>query len=727
MSSSLSTIGEEQHYTFTLGSASLLYLDSFTSSTSLNWSLNGPSGEVIDGQSFTSGNQVLALASGSYTLSVDGAGEATGSYSFLLDTVSNLAAAITPDTAKSGRLDPAGESHVYQFTVTAGDKYSFDSQSWSGSSAARWKLVDPYGNILFDETLSTDVGTLHFHEGGTYSVIIEGDEADSGTPGYTVEVISQGTDTSSPAPLDLSQVVSGNISASLEQDTFTFTLGSGGLYYFDAISDNGPVRWSLTGSTSGSVVTNRTFTTSNANDVADGDAILDLAADTYTLTIDADTGVTGDYAFQLSALSAVATALTSGVGATAAFNSHATQIYSFSATANDRLHLTMGDWTGSLDALWRVVDSTGSVVTSDSLGSGAGNVTLTAGGTYYLLIEGDSAETVLNRELDFEIELEAMTQTAALALGTLVMDSITTAGDTHEYTFTGTAGDTLLLDFDSAATTDHQIRLRGPNGEVLLTTNYSSSNVVTQISSLTLEETGSYQLVVSAENSSTGAYEFQLSVKSDLLLDHDVSGALDGVDAREVFQFSGLAGQTVQLRMDVWGNAADFAKTAARLSTVGAVEDGYNAIDVGLELLNLRDHASKHVILITDEDRDPHNSSETYSTIKSQLEALGITLHSVVNATIDTTNSTEDALGIDGTGTTASAFFADGEGGYSREDSGGVNFTNESGTTEADYIDLTFDITGSTGTVWDLNQLRAGAMWGHPSRPLSHSLKPLWM
>ncbi|MCA9039548.1 MAG: hypothetical protein KDA65_04295, partial [Planctomycetaceae bacterium] len=531
VSSSLSTIGEEEHYTFTLGSAALLYLDSFTDSTSLNWSLTGPGGNVIESQAFTSGNQVLSLASGSYTLSVDGAGEANGSFSFLLESISSLASTITPDTAESDTLNPAGKSHVYQFTVTAGDKYSFDSQSWSGSSAARWKLVDPYGNILFDETLSSDVGTIHFHEGGTYSLLIEGDEADSGTPGYTVEVISQGTDTSSPAPLDLSQVVSGNISASLEQDTFTFTLGSGGLYYFDAITDNGPVRWSLSGSTSGSVVTNRTFASSNANDVADGDVILDLAADTYTLTIDADTGVTGDYAFQLSELSTVATALTSGVGATAAFTSRSSQVYSFSATANDRFHLTMEEWGGASDALWRVVDSSGGVVTSGALGAGTGNVTLTAGGAYYLLIEGDSAETVLNRALDFEIELEAMTQTAALTLGSLVMDSISTAGDTHEYTFTGTAGETLLLDFDSAATTDHQILLRSPSGEVLLTTNYSSSNVVTQISSLTLEETGGYQLVVSAENSSTGAYEFQLSVKSDLVLDHDVAGELDGVSA----------------------------------------------------------------------------------------------------------------------------------------------------------------------------------------------------
>ncbi|MEZ6048635.1 MAG: hypothetical protein R3C11_24270 [Planctomycetaceae bacterium] len=408
-SSSLSSAGEQEHYTFTLGAAALLYLDSITAATNLNWSLTGPNGNVIESQAFNGGNQVLSLAGGSYTLTVDGTGEATGSYSFLLDTLSNLASTITPDTAKSGTLDPAGESHVYQFSVTAGDKYSFDSQSWSGSSAARWKLVDPYGNILFDELLSADVGTMHFHEGGTYSLVLEGDEADSGTPGYTFNVVSQGSDTSDPAPLALAQIISGNISTSGEQDDFTFTLASAGLFYLDALNDNGPVRWSLTGSTSGTVVTNRTFASSNANGVANADAVLSLAADTYTLTIDAETGVTGDYAFSLLDLSGVATALTSGVGATATFMSHETRVYSFSASANDRLHLTMDDWTGSTEARWRVVDSSGSVVTSGLPGEGVGAVTLTAGGTYYLLVEGDLAETVLNSELDLMIELKAIT------------------------------------------------------------------------------------------------------------------------------------------------------------------------------------------------------------------------------------------------------------------------------------------------------------------------------
>ncbi|MEZ6048636.1 MAG: hypothetical protein R3C11_24275 [Planctomycetaceae bacterium] len=293
-------------------------------------------------------------------------------------------------------------------------------------------------------------------------------------------------------------------------------------------------------------------------------------------------------------------------------------------------------------------------------------------------------------------------------MGSLTSGTLSTAGDTHEYTFAGTAGETLLLDFNSAATTDHQITLRGPQGEILLTTNYSSTNVANQISNLMLNVTGTYQLVVSAENSSTGTYEFQMTVRDGLLMHHDVAGTLDTVSSREVFKFSGLAGQNVQIKMDVWGDAADLSYAAGRLSTLGGTEDGYNALDVSLELLDLRENASKHVILITDEDRDNHNTGLSISSIDALLESMDITLHSVVNATIDTTGQSENALGIDGTATTSNAFFADGSGGYTSEESNGVDFVNAFVNTEAHYIDLTFNVADHAGTVWDLNQLRAG-------------------
>ncbi|MCA9078376.1 MAG: putative Ig domain-containing protein [Planctomycetaceae bacterium] len=711
---SITTSGEQQHYTFTLAADDLLQLDSLTDATDLVWSLTGPAGTVIDGQTFADGNQVLPLAAGSYTLSVDGVEDATGSFSFRLNDLSAVATSITPDTAETETLDPASESHVYSLAVAAGDKFSFDSQSWNGSAAGRWKLVDPNGYVLFDEALSDDHGTRELHVSGTYFLLIEGDDADTGTPQYTVEVVTE----TGAAPFALNQATSGEIAVASEQDTYNFTLASSAQLYFDALTNNSAIRWSLTDS-SGTVVNQRAFTASNANGVADADVVLDLAADTYTLTIDADTGVTGHYGFRLLDLATAATAITSGAVTSSRLNSSAqTNVYSITATAGDRLHLQSLTWDGTADARWRLVDNSGTVVENGSLSEGAGAVTLTAGGTYTLLMEGDSADGVLVREVQFQVDLESVVSTQALTLGAQTTGTVSTAGDLHEYTFDGTAGQQLLVDFSDADTTDHFLRLRGPQGDILIDVSHDSSNVSNQVTTLTLTETGTYQLVAGAATSQTGDFTFQVSVRDDIVMDGDATGSLDTVGAREVHSFSGLAGQTVQLRLDPWGNAADLAFAAERLSTVGGTEDGYNAIELAVDLLQFREDASKHVILITDEDRKVGSgSSATLSGVETRLQNAGITWHSIVNSTIDTVadnpnvGETDHALGIEGDATNSLAFFVDGTGGYDVVQSGGVTFnsTGDASQTESEYIDPTFD---RNGTVWDLNQLRAGGSTG---------------
>src|SRR5262249_12274532 len=143
-------------YSFTLGSASLLYFDSLTNNGNLNWTLAGPAGTAVSNRSFTGSdgfgvfaNPALSVPAGDYTLTVSGS--ASGNYSFRLGDF-RQATPLTPGTPVSGSLSPANETDLYQFTASAGDRFFFDSQARSGALGASWRLLDPFGNIVFNNT-----------------------------------------------------------------------------------------------------------------------------------------------------------------------------------------------------------------------------------------------------------------------------------------------------------------------------------------------------------------------------------------------------------------------------------------------------------------------------------------------------------------------------------------------------------------------------------------------
>ncbi|QDT46981.1 tRNA(Glu)-specific nuclease WapA precursor [Symmachiella dynata] len=718
-SGSISKAGEADEYTFTLTGDELLAFDSQTDDGDLAWTLSeATAGTVIADVPLDASDIVLRLGVGTYTLSIDPPGDATGSYDFqILDLAS--ATSLTVDSTESGNLNPASSTAAYKFTAAAGDKYSFDAISWAGSAAAHWRLIDPFGNELFGAAIGNDVPTLHVHAAGDYTLLLEGAIDDStSNPAFSFEVVDEGSDTSDPAPLALNQVVSGVISASLEEDEYTFTLGSAALVSFDSLTGRDDMYWSLADG-GGTIVNSRALDAADASGVSNANAVLSLSSGTYTLTIDADSGITGDYAFAVLDLSS-ATTITVGSDVTGAIAaSHRTAVYEFTAGAGDQFGFQSVNWAGDADATWRLVNSSGTVLTSGELGASTGLFELTAGGTYTLLVEGTLDDTPVTRPYAFQIELLELSSTSSLSATN--SGSISSAGDLHAFTFSATAGESYFVDFADAATTDHYLSIRNAAGVEVARVAYDSAAQPNSVMTFTVAESGTYTVVVGADNSSTGSFEFRL-IELDgnnlTAIDADTAGDFTASGERDVFHFEGAAGREVNLRIDAWGTAAQMSAASGRLIDNGGTEDGYDAIDEALQHLRFRDNAATHFILITDEDRDNTSPNLTYNDIFNDLDTAGYTLHSIVNMQVDTTNQTENALGIDGAGTSNSAYYADGSGGYTSETSGGVAFTrystpvfdyNNNITTEADYIDLAFDLEGTT---WDLHQLRAGGLTG---------------
>src|SRR5262249_32474108 len=152
----------------------------------------------------------------------------------------------------------ASETDLYRFDAQAGNPFFFDIQARSGAPGAIWRLISPYGTLLFNtnSSFNTDIDTLTLPQTGTYTLLVEGSITDTGSGTYTFNAQRV---VDSPAPMTLGSTVSGTIGAPGGGGVYTFILPADARLYFDAQTNTSNLTWSLTGPV-GTPVSNRAFT-----------------------------------------------------------------------------------------------------------------------------------------------------------------------------------------------------------------------------------------------------------------------------------------------------------------------------------------------------------------------------------------------------------------------------------------------------------------------------------
>src|SRR5205085_7484547 len=138
--------------------------------------INARGFSAYDSTSFT-GSSVLKLMAGASALPVARPRDTSRA---CLCRLSDLAAVtpLTPGTPVASDLTPSNETDLYRFSAAAGDSYYFARVSGSGGSGSDfWRLIDPYGNVLFGTSLGTDGGRLTLSATGSYTVLVEGSVA----------------------------------------------------------------------------------------------------------------------------------------------------------------------------------------------------------------------------------------------------------------------------------------------------------------------------------------------------------------------------------------------------------------------------------------------------------------------------------------------------------------------------------------------------------------------
>lgn len=180
----LEQVGQTRRYGFTLDTERRLYLDNFTHRSDLTWRLSGPTVDIGGGfQGADSNNSyhLLRLPAGTYTVTVDANGTATGYYAFrFLDAAG--ARLITRDTRIDTRLVPGAEAQIFQFDASAGDRVYLDALAYEGQAPV-WRLLDPTGaQVLGINAMNTAVDVTTLPRSGRYTLIVE-DYTASGQPG----------------------------------------------------------------------------------------------------------------------------------------------------------------------------------------------------------------------------------------------------------------------------------------------------------------------------------------------------------------------------------------------------------------------------------------------------------------------------------------------------------------------------------------------------------------
>src|SRR3546814_3317090 len=95
-------------------------------------------------------------------------------YTTLFRSLSNLAGAtpLAMGSAVTADLTPANSTAAYKFAANAGERFFFDALS--AVNGVRWRLIDPSGNLVFNQTTLTDNDGQLLDYTGTYTLLIEG-------------------------------------------------------------------------------------------------------------------------------------------------------------------------------------------------------------------------------------------------------------------------------------------------------------------------------------------------------------------------------------------------------------------------------------------------------------------------------------------------------------------------------------------------------------------------
>ncbi|MCP9934861.1 cadherin-like domain-containing protein [Cyanobium sp. Candia 9D4] len=526
VSGSITELGEQDIYTFSGTAGQRLFFDATVNNTrSILATLRSPSGTTLSFLDADSDGSLITLTEpGTYQLIVEGqvgVANSTGDYDFKLIDASN-APLITLGTAITGTLSPGRESDFYRISGTAGQRLTFDSLA--AATGANWRLFDPNNVTVAGSSVGAGTDFTAFLDAtGTYLLQIDGSSASDVSYNFNVT----GTiDPPPAAPTAFPFSQSGTVSGSPVD--FTITAAAGKLLYVDSLDpDFDSVSLQILDQGNA----NTAIYSANAGSDSGGGFALPRSG-SYTVRING----TGDYNFRILDLSANATPLTLGAASSGPLAAAATQIFSFSGSAGQRLYFdALEEDNDSLNLVLLRPDGS-SVLSSSGEADSFPTFSLSETGAYHLLLVNNATTAA-----DFNFALRDVAAATALPFDTVTNGSLSPGQETDLFRFTGTAGQRLVFDSQTAGFPNATWRVIGPANQSV-----ANQNISTDLE-LNLTADGTYVLAIDGSSTTTVNYGFSLITPSTtttaLSLNSPVSSSLSEMGERDIYTFTGTAGQ----------------------------------------------------------------------------------------------------------------------------------------------------------------------------------------
>ena len=341
--------------------------------------------EVRDLQGALVGNLAdgpLTLAAGEYSLVARNADAVMGSsIAFRLRSAQAATALVSGQVIQSA-IDTASQLALYRFSAKDGESWAF-KRGGATNGSLPWTLFDRNGYAI--ATGNTAVSFDTTLAGGTYVLAING--AANTAYGFTTYL--------GGIPLTFGSLVSGNLASSDQHDTYKIHLDQDSSLLFDSQTTLRGLSWRLQ-DTSGSTLFQSGMpyysygNYYNTYYAPQADVVQAVPAGDYVLSINADPGKSGNYAFRVSDL-ATATPIVPGAPVTGSLRpANESDIYRFSAQAGERYFF---DSVFTAGVNWRVLDPIGRQVFSSSFLSDSEPDAFRLSGTYTVLVEGDNTRT----------------------------------------------------------------------------------------------------------------------------------------------------------------------------------------------------------------------------------------------------------------------------------------------------------------------------------------------
>ncbi len=349
----------------------------------MNWTLDGPTGRVVDHLPWLYSDyyasrsvQYLQLGPGNYTLTVDSYDNRTPDYRFRLIDYAN-ATPFVPGTAVTNTAVPANGSVLLAFEATAGQKFYYDGLARNGFARGPYiAFFTPNGQYLTSVNVDGDIDTFVAPATGTYHAFVTSapdEPSASGTFRFNLIPVVDTTQ-----PLVLGQTVEGAFDMPGQLRQFTFDLASPARLTMDTLNGETRIQARLDGP-SGRVLENTLYYT----DVYNDGLVFDCPAGSYTLTLDADGGTMPSFRFRILDL-AMAVAIVPGTAVNAPLvPGNGTALFSFFAQAGDRFFYDGLGYSGFAQQPYgRLVGPTGSQLQRQNVAANLDTFSVPVTGTY---------------------------------------------------------------------------------------------------------------------------------------------------------------------------------------------------------------------------------------------------------------------------------------------------------------------------------------------------------